>query len=356
MDDFYAETVHCHINRDHGESLVRYRRRVAAELAWMGLPPGALAGKTVLDVGSGYQALILAELGARRVCHFDISPRQVAWLQGQGAQRGDGVIVSQCRDIVQGMGALPPLDLVFLVGVYHHLQDPARVLQQVAPCLRPGGKIFIRCYRSGTWSRWLTARLRPLAAFLTPSLVEEVFATLFPHQPDQRFLGDMLDDLFVPVWGCFHPEQFFQDAATLGLTFCSDSPNFVWDHGDRDENFRVVMTRQSPQSSPVPPLEVFLANNSINQNTLAVDDSDILKEMAAAFGRLAAAAATMAPLSLACRLITLYQWVRRATPWDCYGQTRFMAGKPSEQLAKDRQQSLLGVLQRWQPCVAREHS
>ena len=52
-------------------------------------------------------------------------------------------------------------DLVFSIGVIHHLEDPERALQQMARAVKPGGRVLIWVYgRDG--NRWLVSVLDPL--------------------------------------------------------------------------------------------------------------------------------------------------------------------------------------------------
>jgi SAM-dependent methyltransferase len=52
-------------------------------------------------------------------------------------------------------------DIVFAIGVIHHLEEPERAPQRMACAVRPGGRVLIWVYdREG--NRWLFALLNPL--------------------------------------------------------------------------------------------------------------------------------------------------------------------------------------------------
>ncbi len=237
MRGFYGGEVHAHLRQDPDAALDRYRRRIGRELAAVGLDARAVRGRTVLDVGTGFQSIVFAELGAARVFHLDIDPVQVAWTRRE-ARRRDMPITSTVADLTRDLGPAADLDLVFLCGVYHHLPLPCGLFTRLAARCRPAAAIYLRCYRSGTWSRWLMARLRPLAAGLSPAVIRRAFHAMHPLEDNRQFLSDLIDDLFVPVWGCFDPWRF-QDAARRDGMECQD-PEPAQGFAHSDENVRLL--------------------------------------------------------------------------------------------------------------------
>lgn len=309
MSEFYADTVHCHMLEDHAAALEKYRKRIRRELAWMGIEPRQLQDFTCLDVGTGYQAIILAELGCRRVFHRDISNRQVQWLQSYCRTHGLHSIHSEQADLMEDWAVAEPLDLSLMIGVYHHLPEPPRLLRSVWERTRDGGMIFLRCYRSGTWSRWLTAQLRTLSANGTPEQLLAEYRQQCDEEYDGQFLGDMLDDLFVPVWKCYHPRQFREDAARLGMAVRTEDGEFDLDLEAQDENFRVLM-RKGRVAFASPPLDGFSTGESIDQLALDLAAYPRLKEAAQRLHALSMSAGTLEQDVLASRLLALYRLVR----------------------------------------------
>ncbi|MEO5328723.1 MAG: class I SAM-dependent methyltransferase [Magnetococcus sp. THC-1_WYH] len=313
INDFYATTVHNRINTENDSTWERYRRRIDRELAWMEWQPERIIGKRILDVGTGWQALRFIELGAGEVVHRDLSSAQVDWLSREAMRLGIGNLHSRSADLCGDWRVEGQFDLIFLLGVYHHLADPGAMLDEAMKRLNPNGALFLRLYRSGTWSRWLMAYLRRVATSLTPALMEKAHTIQFPLENDHGFLGNMLDDLFTPVWSAFHPDAFERSAAHLGGTVRTEADRFIWDFSDRDENFRVLFIR-SPDSPDVsanlraiPPPCVY----PVDQITLPLNTPEACRVAR----KLDEAVAFLLDLhddfERACRLLTLCRLIRR---------------------------------------------
>ena len=122
--------------------------------------PVSWAGLRVLDAGCGMgRWLHFARRAGAHVVGMDLSPAiDVA------AQRDPG-------DFVQADLRQPPLrpasfDLVYSLGVLHHLEDPLTGLRAVAALVRPGGELRIYVYRSLEDDPWLRRMVLALVTLL----------------------------------------------------------------------------------------------------------------------------------------------------------------------------------------------
>ena len=96
-----------------------------------------------LGAGTGYFSARLANMVPQgRVFAVDIEPDMVRYLAERAKRENLGNLVA-----VMGEPNDPRLpekvDLIFLVDVYHHIEDRARYFRNLGKSLRPGGRIAI---------------------------------------------------------------------------------------------------------------------------------------------------------------------------------------------------------------------
>lgn len=147
---------------------------------WLGkLPPDAFTGRRVLDAGcgKGRHLRVAAAWGAREIVGIDLGPAVDV------AARNTADLENV--HVVQGDLTRPPLapgsfDLVYSIGVLHHLADPAAGFRGLAPLLVPGGALAAWVYaREG--NGWLLGALEPtrrLTRAAPPALVDALAWTL----------------------------------------------------------------------------------------------------------------------------------------------------------------------------------
>lgn len=109
------------------------------------LPPEALRGCRVADLGSGTGRIVGMLLGAGAEHVTAVEPSQgFEVLQANLAEAGGRV---RCLKVTGDQ--LPPeenLDYVVSIGVIHHIPDPLPVLKAAYAALRPGGRVVIWVY------------------------------------------------------------------------------------------------------------------------------------------------------------------------------------------------------------------
>jgi SAM-dependent methyltransferase len=139
------------------------------------LSPEDLAGRRVLDIGSG-TGRIVAMLLAAGAAHVTAVEPSAAFevLQENLAAQADRVTFLRLSG-----DAVPPdanADYVFSVGVLHHIPDPDPVVRAAYAALRPGGRMCVWVYgREG--NGFYLALLTPLRA-LTKRLPHALLAAL----------------------------------------------------------------------------------------------------------------------------------------------------------------------------------
>jgi len=149
-------------------AVARLYRRVARDVAGLGLPDGA----RVLDVGTGpgtVPRLIAAAAPGLQIDGIDIAPEMITWAQRTATP---GVIFT-----VADVGSLPWPDATFDLVVsslsQHHWPDPAAGLAEIRRVLRPGGQAWVYDFRRAL------RKAHPVAeSALTPGTTAELEGTV----------------------------------------------------------------------------------------------------------------------------------------------------------------------------------
>lgn len=139
-------------------------------LEWISpLTPSDFSEKTVLDAGcgKGRHLLVAADFGAKHVVGLDLSA-------AVDVARAQTATLSSV-DVVQGNLLSPPFaessfDLIYSVGVIHHVPDPAAAVRALTRCLRPGGTlhVWVYGYEGNELVRWLVDPCRRVLARHVP--------------------------------------------------------------------------------------------------------------------------------------------------------------------------------------------
>jgi len=165
----------------------------AGGVAWRGL--------YALDAGCGMgRWLHFARRAGAHVVGMDVSPA----IDVAAAREGGDLVQADLRYPPFAPGAF---DLVFSLGVLHHLEDPVQGLRALARLVRPGGELRIYVYRSLDGEPWprrallgLVTLLRRVTTRLPYALVHGVaalvawVATLFFLWPRRLLRGNPLGE------------------------------------------------------------------------------------------------------------------------------------------------------------------
>lgn len=131
---------------------------------------GGLAGKRILEIGTGFGAfLIYGRREGLDAIGVEIDPPTAALARDLARANG----LTGCSVVVGAGEALPfrpgSFDVVFSNSVLEHVRDPARVLREAVRVLRPGGRLhfiipsYASFYESHYGIFWLPHLPRALA-------------------------------------------------------------------------------------------------------------------------------------------------------------------------------------------------
>jgi SAM-dependent methyltransferase len=136
------------------------------------LAPGDFAGRDVLDAGCGMgrNSWWARRWGARSVLAIDAAELAVAAAR-ELLEELPGVRVE--RQSLYALDRQAAFDLVFCVGVLHHLEHPRRALERLWRAVRPEGRLLVWLYGYEGNALWVRGfRLfHPLLRRLPPPLV-----------------------------------------------------------------------------------------------------------------------------------------------------------------------------------------
>jgi len=141
-EPFKKPDVKAYVKKFESEDRETYVRRNEI-VAALELGPGM----TVADIGAGtglFTRLFAEKVGATgKVYAVDISPQFLAHIAAEAKTRGRKHVMTVQGS--QNTTNLPrdSVDLVFLSDVYHHLEQPQKILASIRQALRPDGKLVL---------------------------------------------------------------------------------------------------------------------------------------------------------------------------------------------------------------------
>jgi 2-polyprenyl-3-methyl-5-hydroxy-6-metoxy-1,4-benzoquinol methylase len=102
-----------------------------------------IAGKSVIDLGcgAGYQAIAMAQNGARKVLGCDIRPELQE--ESREALQKMGGVPTGILEFSRAMSAKEDYDLLTSLDCMEHVEDPMATLYSIYAALKPGGKALI---------------------------------------------------------------------------------------------------------------------------------------------------------------------------------------------------------------------
>lgn len=139
------------------------------------------AGKYVVDAGcgTGRNSHWMMKFGARRIFAFDLeeSTVQVARKNLSGMS---GVQVEKCSIYDPSLPDAEKADLIFSIGVIHHLADPVLALQKLSECVKSGGQVLAWVYgkEGNVWILWFLQPIRKITKLIPMPILNALSSLL----------------------------------------------------------------------------------------------------------------------------------------------------------------------------------
>lgn len=160
IEDFGEQWLHYTDSQGYYGSLDLFRDILGPLFSLEDLP-----GSRVADIGSGTGRVVkmLVEAGATHV--LAVEPSDAYFILERNARAYEGRVLplrARGEEIPSGL----ELDLVFAIGVLHHIPDPSPVVRAAHNALKPGGRVVIWMYAKEGNERYLSF-VRPLRQITT---------------------------------------------------------------------------------------------------------------------------------------------------------------------------------------------
>jgi len=165
---------------DFGDQWTRYTandgfygsQELLADIFGPLLPPDALKGQRVAEIGSGTGRIVRMLLAENAAHVTALEPsRAMDVLRDNTRLEADRITYLQCRG--DELPAEPAQDTVVSIGVLHHIPDPAPVVAAAFRALKPGGRLLVWLYgwEGNTAYLSFVLRLRAISTRLPHSVL-----------------------------------------------------------------------------------------------------------------------------------------------------------------------------------------
>lgn len=257
--DFYSENQISPVTQDISDSERHFNRR-SALYRHLGIPPGLIKGRSVIEFGpgSGYNSIHTSSLGPERYVLVDANPAGLEstkkLLSNLANEKTKHLIVDS---LIEEFETDERFDIVLCEGVIPLQLNPQSFLSHIAKFSRPGGLVVITCMDNVSQLSEIMRRIvgtllvppeAPVSEKLT--LLRPIFKShLETLSGRSRFVDDWILDVIINPW--LGSQLSISDAITTldqAFDIYGVSPSFLSDwrwykniHGDNaDYNQRAI--------------------------------------------------------------------------------------------------------------------
>lgn len=178
------------------------------------IKPEQLKGKKVFNIGTGRESRYFASNGAQ-VTHLDITRASGRELT-EWANKNRLELTSIYGDILDVEIGENKYDLIFLSGIYQHIEKPALALVKFLNSLNENGLMYLGFYRSGEFKYFIVDAIRHIVNHKMMNVIRDINAVLFSFSEFNHYQSSrVMDDFFVPKKHNFHPNDIIHDIKLL---------------------------------------------------------------------------------------------------------------------------------------------
>lgn len=248
----------------------------------IGIKENDLKGKKVFNIGTGREARFFASKGSE-VFHVDLAKDAVNNFKKWAKENSHKV--TSINDNINNVDiGENQFDIVFLSGIYQHIDKPANALVKFVNSIKPDGVIFLGFYRSGEYKYFVIDAIRYLLEFDMMKKMRDINAIINTFSETKHYQIARMADLFIPRKFNFHPNDIIRDIKTCG----GEILNFDDDFRDYNhENFdyfsiggdRIYITKKDDTIIKLNEVENNLCTNEGIDQLFGIDYKDeLIKE------------------------------------------------------------------------------
>ena len=174
-----------------------------------------LKNKKVFNIGTGRESRFFASHGAD-VTHIDMGSESVEELRNW-SKKNKFKVNSNNTNILDADIGENKYDIIFLSGIYQHIQYPALALIKFINALKKNGLMYMGFYRSGEFKYFIVDAIRYILPLKSMAKVRDINSILFTFGEHKHYQSSrVMDDFFVPRKHNFHPKDIISDIKLLG--------------------------------------------------------------------------------------------------------------------------------------------
>ena len=174
-----------------------------------------LQNKKVFNIGTGRESRFFAKYGAE-VTHLDLGKDTVTQLK-KWAKKNKKKINSYSSNILKTEIGRNKYDIIFLSGIYQHIEKPAYALVKFINALKVNGLMYMGFYRSGEFKYFIVDTIRFLIKKNQIKEARNLNSILYSLAETNHYQTfRVMDDFFVPKKHNFHPKDIISDIKLLG--------------------------------------------------------------------------------------------------------------------------------------------
>lgn len=139
-----------------------FKKEIFKNILKLNLKPKDLHNKTIMNIGSGREAIGFLQFDIKEIDHFDISKKNVLNLKKILKKKRINRINSNLLDLSKNKLPKNKYDIIYLHGIIQHVDFVNRAVLNIVNSLKENGICWFYFYRPGSLASFLVSIQRKL--------------------------------------------------------------------------------------------------------------------------------------------------------------------------------------------------